>query len=117
MSVADTFELVCAVDDLPLESASLAEVGGLKLAIVRTATGEVHAVKDECTHGAVSLSEGEVEDCTVECWLHGSRFDLVSGRPLSPPAIVPLRVYPVKIQGEDVYVSVAPQTDPTSEES
>ena len=38
--------------------------------------GEVYAISDVCSHADVSLSEGEVEDCTIECWLHGSRFDL-----------------------------------------
>ena len=39
-----------------------------------------HAVYDECSHAQIALSEGELDDCTLECWLHGSRFDL-AGRP------------------------------------
>jgi 3-phenylpropionate/trans-cinnamate dioxygenase ferredoxin subunit len=54
----------------------------------------------------VSLSEGEVEGCTVECWLHGSRFDLRSGKPLDPPATQPVPVYPVRVEDGSVYVEV-----------
>ena len=61
---------------------------------------------------AIALSEGEVLDCTIECWLHGSAFDLRTGQPLSLPAIVPVPVYPVTIAGEGddarVLVSLTP---------
>ncbi len=100
------YELVCAIGDLPTVGAALAEVGGKQVAIVHTADGAVHAVQDQCTHGSVSLSEGEVEGDSIECWLHGSRFDLSTGRPLCPPATVPLAVYAVELRGQDVYVDV-----------
>jgi len=47
-----------------------------------------------------------VEDQTIECWLHGAQFDLLTGRPTSLPAIKPVSVYPVKIDGDDVFVAV-----------
>ena len=55
------------------------------------------------------LSEGEVSDCTIECWLHGSRFDLRTGDPSGPPAFEPIATYPVQIegQGDDAVVLVA----------
>ena len=99
-------ELVCSLDELPVVGAALAAIGGKKVAMVRTQDGRVHAVQDQCTHGAVSLSEGEVEGDTVECWLHGSRFDLTTGRPLCPPATAPLEVYEVQLRGDDVWVDV-----------
>jgi 3-phenylpropionate/trans-cinnamate dioxygenase ferredoxin subunit len=74
--------------------------------MVRDEDGELHAISDICSHGQVSLSDGEVEGCTVECWLHGSRFDLRTGKPLSPPAIKPVPVYPVTFDGERVLVDV-----------
>ncbi len=43
-------------------------------------------MSDVCSHGQVSLSDGEVEGETIECWLHGSRFDLRTGMPLALPA-------------------------------
>jgi 3-phenylpropionate/trans-cinnamate dioxygenase ferredoxin subunit len=52
----------------------------------------------------VSLAEGDVEGTTIECWLHGSRFDLSSGRPTGLPATQPVPVYPTKVDGDEILV-------------
>ena len=70
--------------------------------------GDIHAVDDTCSHANVSLSEGELDGCTLECWLHGSRFDIRTGEPSGPPAIVPIDVYPVKVEDDDVFVGTTP---------
>jgi 3-phenylpropionate/trans-cinnamate dioxygenase ferredoxin subunit len=62
----------------------------------------------------VPLSEGDVEDCTLECWLHGSRFDLRTGQPTGLPATVPVPVFPVEIRDGFVFVSLTPPTDSAS---
>ena len=67
---------------------------------------EIFAIQDLCTHGQVELSEGEVEGCLIECWLHGSRFDIRTGEPSGPPATVALAVHTVKIVGDDVHVAL-----------
>jgi 3-phenylpropionate/trans-cinnamate dioxygenase ferredoxin subunit len=54
----------------------------------------------------VPLSEGDVENGTVECWMHGSRFDLRTGEPTGLPATEPVQVFPVRVDGDDVYVAV-----------
>ena len=75
---------------------------------VRDSAGDVHALDDTCSHAAVSLSEGEVEDCSIECWLHGSRFDLLTGRPSHLPATVPVAVHTVRVTDDgDVLVALA----------
>ena len=56
------------------------------------------------------LSEGDVEDCEIECWLHGSRFDLRTGKPTGLPATEPVAVYPVTVEGDDVLVDVTPRS-------
>ena len=99
------FARACALSEVPEGTAKRVLVDGVPVAVVRS-EGEVYAVQDRCSHANVALSEGEVEDATVECWLHGSRFDLVSGRPTGLPATQPIPVYQVKIDGEDVLVSV-----------
>ena len=98
---------VCRLDELPTVGAAKADVSGRILAIVRAEDGSVHAIDDECTHGKVSLSEGEVEGCTIECWLHGSQFDLISGRPTGLPATVPVAVHTVRVTDGDVFVALA----------
>ncbi|MEI2731220.1 MAG: non-heme iron oxygenase ferredoxin subunit [Dermatophilaceae bacterium] len=102
---------VCDVQDLTIGIASPARVDGRLLAIVRTGEREVHAVDDTCTHAQVSLSEGEVDGCTLECWLHGSRFDLRTGAPIGLPATVPVQVYPVKLDGDAVLVGIDKESD------
>ncbi len=86
----------------------------LPVALVRDEDGEFHAISDICSHGQVSLSDGEVEGCTVECWLHGSTFDLRTGKPLSLPATQPVPVYPVTVDGERVLVDVDATADVAS---
>jgi len=100
------FVRVCSVAELPKVGAVLAEIAGKKVAIVRDSAGDIHAIDDTCSHANVSLSEGDVESGEIECWLHGSRFDLRSGKPTGLPAITPIAVYPVKLNGDDVFVSV-----------
>jgi 3-phenylpropionate/trans-cinnamate dioxygenase ferredoxin subunit len=75
------------------------------VAIVRTG-GEFFAIKDVCSHAEVPLSEGEVDDTTIECWLHGSRFDLRTGRPTGLPATKPVPVYETRLDGDDVFVRI-----------
>ena len=53
---------------------------------------------------AVALSEGEVGDCQIECWLHGSMFDLRTGKPTNLPATEPVATFPIEVRGTDVYV-------------
>jgi 3-phenylpropionate/trans-cinnamate dioxygenase ferredoxin subunit len=100
-----SFTRVCAVSDIPDNGTLGVELGGEPVCVVRTG-GEIYAIRDVCSHAEVPLSEGEVYDHTVECWLHGSCFDLRTGDPTGPPATEPVPVYPVKIEGGDVYVAM-----------
>ena len=56
-----------------------------------TATARFYAIADECSHAAIPLSEGDVGDGEIECYLHGSRFDLRTGEPSAcrPPSRSP----------------------------
>jgi len=109
-------QLVCKVDDLaPGETlkVDLDDQNGreVEVAVVRDEDGEYHAISDICSHGQVSLSDGEVEGCLIECWLHGSQFDLRTGQPLQLPATRPVPVYTLSIEGDNVFVDVdAPKT-------
>jgi 3-phenylpropionate/trans-cinnamate dioxygenase ferredoxin subunit len=101
-----SFQSAVRLEALPEVGAVAVELDGRPVAIVRDEDGDVHAVDDTCSHANVSLAEGEVDGCTIECWLHGSRFDLRSGKPTSLPAIRPIAVYPVKIEGGAVLVDI-----------
>ena len=95
----------CALSDLPEEGAIRVELDGVPVCVARSG-GEVFAISDICSHADVSLSEGDVEDGHIECWLHGSAFDLRTGAPTGLPATKPVATYPVVIEGDDVLVKL-----------
>jgi 3-phenylpropionate/trans-cinnamate dioxygenase ferredoxin subunit len=99
------YELACAVSDVPTDEALGVTIGRYDVAIARNGE-EFFALQDLCSHAAVALSEGEVEDCTVECWLHGSRFDLRTGKPTGLPATEPVATFPIEVRDDGVYVDV-----------
>lgn len=76
------------------------EVAGHELVFVRNGD-DVYALDDLCSHAEVALSEGEVDGCFIECWMHGSAFDVRTGEPNCPPATKPVRTYPVSINDQD----------------
>ena len=67
---------------------------------------EIFAINDTCSHSEASLSEGEVSDFKIECWLHGAEFDLRTGEALTPPAVAPIKTYPVIVDGDSVTVEM-----------
>jgi 3-phenylpropionate/trans-cinnamate dioxygenase ferredoxin subunit len=94
---------VCAVSDLP--------PGGVKriddpAIAVFNVEGTLFAISDICTHAEGLLSEGTIEGEIVECPLHGATFDLRTGEALTPPAVEPVRTFPVIRQGDEIYVEV-----------
>lgn len=100
-----TWTRVAAVGDVGEDAALRVEVAGRAVCVARSG-GRLYAVDDTCTHADVSLAEGEVEDGTVECWLHGSRFDLATGAPIGLPATVPVATHLITTEGDDVLVSL-----------
>ena len=99
------FERVCALDEVAEDQAHKVVLGRYDLAIARDGD-EVFALQDLCSHAEVALSDGEVEGGTIECFLHGSCFDLRTGKPTSLPATEPVATFPIEVRGTDVYVDV-----------
>jgi 3-phenylpropionate/trans-cinnamate dioxygenase ferredoxin component len=100
-----TYVRACSVAALRDESAIGVEIDDIPVCLVKT-QGEVFAISDICSHADVNLSDGDVESGTIECWLHGSRFDVRSGNPTGLPANRPVPTYPVKIDGDDILVAL-----------
>jgi 3-phenylpropionate/trans-cinnamate dioxygenase ferredoxin subunit len=109
-----TYERVCGVADVASGTAIAVDVEGTPVAVVRDGD-DWYAIDDECSHAAIPLSEGDVEGCEIECWLHGSRFDLRTGKPCGPPATEPVPVYAVQVSGEDVLVDVEAPLGPAAD--
>ena len=100
------FQRACAVAEVTNATPVAVTVDDIAVAIVRQGD-DFYAIYDECSHAAIPLSEGEVEDGEIECWLHGSRFDLRTGKPSGPPATEPVPTYAVRVDGDDVLVDVS----------
>jgi 3-phenylpropionate/trans-cinnamate dioxygenase ferredoxin subunit len=97
---------ICAVEDIKPGKAIRAKIGDHAVAIVRTKAGQVHALDDKCSHGEISLSEGFVDNETIECWAHGAKFSLTTGEALSLPAYEPVATYEVIIDNGDIFLEI-----------
>jgi 3-phenylpropionate/trans-cinnamate dioxygenase ferredoxin component len=104
--VADGVRL-CAVDDLAPGTARRFDVDDHRIALVRIGD-DFYAIGDECSHADYSLSEGDVweDEREIECPKHGSTFDLTTGEPQTLPATQPVPVYEVRVDGNDVKVTI-----------
>jgi len=98
---------VCSVDDVKPGAAKRVDVEGHRLCVVRLGD-DWYVIGDECSHEDYSLAEGDVweDECEIECPKHGSTFDLRSGEPQTLPATQPVPTYQVKVDGDDVIVSL-----------
>jgi 3-phenylpropionate/trans-cinnamate dioxygenase ferredoxin subunit len=97
---------ICALEDIKPGKSIRVKVGDNAIAIVRTPNGDVKALDDKCSHGEISLSEGFIDNETIECWAHGAKFDLNTGKPLSLPAYEPVATYEVLIDNGDIFLEI-----------
>ncbi|CAB4571851.1 unannotated protein [freshwater metagenome] len=93
------WNVVGKVSDFAMGSAKAIDLNGETICLVRNKNG-FHAISDACSHGAVSLSEGSVTDEGIECFLHGSEFNLQTGEPKTPPATSAVDVFAVQVEGD-----------------
>lgn len=102
------FVRIASAAEVPADGMRAFEHGDRRIAVFHVG-GNWYATDDICSHDEAHLSEGwlEPEDCTVECPLHGSRFDIRTGQPLSLPAFQPVAVYEVRLEGDDLLVALA----------
>ncbi|WP_434989734.1 nitrite reductase small subunit NirD [Xanthomonas melonis] len=103
---------VCALQDLPTLGARVLEVDGLPpIAIFRTASDQVFALRDRCPHKGGPLSQGIVAGDTVTCPLHGWAIGLQSGQACAPDVGCAPR-YPVKVESGAVWIVLQPVQAP-----
>jgi nitrite reductase (NADH) small subunit/3-phenylpropionate/trans-cinnamate dioxygenase ferredoxin subunit len=100
------FRKVADRESLAPGRATVVEVGSERIALFNVA-GTFYAIGDTCTHRGGPLSEGSLDGSTVTCPWHGARFDVCSGRNLTPPAPGEVPCYRVRVQGNDVEVEIA----------
>jgi nitrite reductase/ring-hydroxylating ferredoxin subunit len=75
----------------------MVQVDGTDIVLVNR-DGVIHALQGICSHEYFELDKGFLTGDSVTCALHLSRFDLLSGEALDPPAELPLAVYPARVE-------------------
>ena len=69
--------------------------------------GEIYALQGYCTHEELALDGGEIDDGVLTCEWHGAQFDVRTGAVCSPPASIPLRGFPTRVDDEGrIYVTL-----------
>lgn len=97
------FKKVASVDQIPTGEMKSFEIGYDRILICHTDDG-FYAIADECTHDAAPISMGQLFGKEIICPRHGAKFDVTTGAVKGPPAVVPIDIYEVKIEGENIYV-------------
>ena len=97
---------ICDVDDIKPGKAIRVKIGETAIAVVKTKAGEIRALDDKCSHGEISLSEGFIDNETIECWAHGAKFSLATGEALTLPAFEPVAVYEVIIDNDEIFIEI-----------
>jgi nitrite reductase (NADH) small subunit len=99
---------ISSLNDIPRLGARVIKTDTVQIAVFRTASDEVFALKDECPHRKGPLSQGIVHDTTVTCPLHNWKIDLASGKAKAPDEGC-ARSYPVKVENGQVYLGLIEQ--------
>jgi len=103
--MTDTYIFAAKVEQVGVGKMFRVQIDG-KLLLLANVEGTIHACDEMCTHEEVSLSLGALQGNCLKCSLHGSRFDLLTGKALDEPADEDLRIYPVKIEGDSILVDI-----------
>ncbi len=99
------FTTVARVEDVPENGLKGIVVDGAPIVLAHC-DGRFYALEDRCSHEEFPLSSGDLAGCEITCALHGARFDLETGAPRALPAVVPVRTYEVRIEGDDIQVKL-----------
>ncbi|MEU4650145.1 bifunctional 3-phenylpropionate/cinnamic acid dioxygenase ferredoxin subunit [Nocardia fluminea] len=95
----------CSINDVPDDGDSFRADLIPPIAIFNS-DGEYFATADTCTHAAFALSDGYVENRTVECPVHLATFCLRTGKPLKMPATEPLATFEVRVEGDSILIEI-----------
>ena len=97
--------VAATIHDIPVGQVKAVAVQGKRLLLCHTAEG-FYAVDDTCTHDDGPLADGWLDGNAIECPRHRARFDVTTGKVLCLPAAVPIRSYPVQVDGEAITVNL-----------
>ena len=96
----------CRADEIEEEDVIRFDYGGRTFAIYRSGDDEYFATDGLCTHEQVHLADGLVMGDIVECPMHNGRFNYKTGEAKGAPVCVALKTYPIKVEGDKVFVQL-----------
>ena len=97
---------VASAADVPAGEMLGVEAGGRQIAVFHLDDGTWAAMDNICTHAEATLTDGYLDGDVIECPLHAGRFEVRTGKAISPPVDIDLRTYPVRLEGADVLLRV-----------
>lgn len=98
------FITVATTDEIPVGDRLVVEYGRSWVAIFNV-DGQYYAIEDLCSHDDGPLADGQLTECTIECPRHGATFDIRTGKVLSPPALVDIPTYQVRVIGNEIQIA------------
>ncbi len=104
--MSDNWVEVTAAEAVPEDDVIGIDIAGKSLALYQV-DGEIYATDNICTHGNARLCDGFLDGHEIECPLHQGKFDIRSGKAMCAPLTDDIRTYPVKIDGNRVFVDLA----------
>jgi len=96
---------VARVDDLAEGTTKRVVVDGAEV-LLCSVDGKIYAIEDVCTHDGGALDQGLLEGDRIMCPRHGAYFDVRTGAALTLPAVIPVRTYAVRVEGDEVFVDL-----------
>ena len=81
------------------------EIEGWWIAVFNVG-GQYYAIEDVCTHDDGPIGEGELYGYEIECPRHGARFDIRTGAVTRMPAVVPVKWFPTRVEGDEIQVGL-----------
>ena len=101
------FVAVAKLDEIEEGQVKVVRAGDVPIGLTKV-EGELFAFADVCTHDDGPVAEGELDEYIIECPRHGAKFDIRTGKVRQLPAVTPIPVYAVKVEGDTVWVSKRP---------
>ncbi len=99
------FVSVGPITNFPENRTTGVKANGKPLVVARW-SGGFYAFDESCTHAHATLADAEIEDGEISCPLHGAKFSVTTGKALTLPAVEPVKMYNVKIEGQNVVVEI-----------
>jgi nitrite reductase/ring-hydroxylating ferredoxin subunit len=100
------FKFVAKTSDVDPGKNRCFKVEDRNVLLIHLPNGTFRAVENQCSHEKKPLEGGRVRAGKIVCPHHGANFDLETGKAVSAPAVLPIHVYPVKVEGDDVMVQL-----------